>query len=1666
MPNNLNVTTLDDVLASVQGTANPKTGFILQEPIQLDKRVAFEGVTYDIPKNAIYDRLSDGSYTPRVENYIGAVGNEDRLAKQQSGWEQAVNGLTKAVVKTGAYALDATVGTVAGIINGINEESWDGVWNNEISQGIDDFNKKLDNNLVNYYTDEEKARGLLAAIPGFGGATNFWFNDVAGGMAFVAGVIVPEIAIGVLSGGATVGTSMAKIGLKYGAKSVLKEGAESAFKSTLKSVSGYNKYKEGASVLRGYQRAVYGKIGGDIAGTGMFLARTSNFEAGMEARHNFNTAIESFYTEYEALNGRPPSYDETTSFIKDAKSAANGVYAANLAILSVSNAVMFSSKFNIGVEANKSWTNALNKNIGLGVKHNPGFKSIMYASTRGERVLGNTYKILGKPAVEGLYEEGLQGVAGTTMQNYLQAKYDPKVESGYDFFASLTDAFAHQYGTAEGWKEIGIGMIIGSMGGTMQKGAPNFVGFGKDSRKSRQAQIEGQLDIMNQGQDNLTKRLNQATAMSNYGNISKSTDGKGYSPSIDRALTNRDYIQSQEVIKSKDEILADYDAVVDNMQLTDAQKESIGTVSEDGLTNPEIAYKDALKTEFRKDLKNYTFAKRAVVALGLDDKDRGGSKETKGNNWEVQDAMIRNIMVGKGALEGAETIASQIEAMTGLDGVFSALEHYGSLSQEKRKVIKKIKGKKGRLEMLKKEHMNFANKIAGLPSKGQGRFSEETKQARYKEASEKAFATQLKINELEQEIETLSEALNSDLRAENFNIDRVTSTEGTPQDIVKSIEELDKLETFMVSLDKSGRGQDAAQLEAMIEEYKMHSDAHREMNNTYRRMLDTDFFNSKEGKGLKNMIIGRKYKMSEEFKKIIQENDAIIDASLKQVGYRGAERVEEILKSRLEDNEELSEREKYRLESIIRLQLGYQKVGERIAKAEEEASEEIVRSGESRARGPLDGDTIQLKTELNSAGQDLGNVKVLDKLINQITDELDQFRIGKVNNARLTATEAELNKLKGKREKVNKEAIVNQIDGFEKDLIAAKEFGTEEEVATIEQQIEDMKSKLPDGLDSKIKDLEKELEDIKSSKIVKIVKSPEYRRLYELNSKKANKDITEEELEELSELEESVDQWMMITGIVTEGLRLSDLIQQKAVLETTAIAEVEVVKAPTSQEVMESSNIPDKGDAVNYDFGQTYDGVTVIRNNKGEIEIAGITWDQFAEKSGLSLDRIETKKEKGKIVPIAPFTTNKQGNILLTDDIVDEINAIGNLSILATNKSLNTNYSMVLETTRKANGATDTLVLRTNYSFSDDMIPDAIYKMKPGDEVQLEVSPTDPYNKDMIDRYNATKSEKVKESIKKEMRDGLVIRVLRKSGDKEFVAVFKGKRDNGMKNKEVSDKFEALRDQIINDDTFFEPLVSTEVNRLLNFDGITVKTVFIGHPNFYFTKNQDGTVAIESRELTNVDIEKIEDTGYLDKDGTHTMSGKEGVDTRFIQKAARENPDAKIPFIVISKENQRIAFPVRIQANSKESLEEFSNIYDSKISPADKASALNIFMAKKGIDIKTPGNSFIGVGATNINDEFFSEKLAQLKSINYFRDLKTWADPSSSKEQVLRQGVSTNINLNDPIHSPKLRLDFKGLDVEVSSENIPSTVEVNKKTSTDALDIFDERLKNAKEKDC
>lgn len=1552
--------TVDKILASAKEDNIKNTPLSFTAKKMDLKAVSGKGIDiakFDVPIDAVYDRLNDGTHVAKYENYLGATGNEDRLGKEQSWYEQAGYGLLKNFRKMGNYALDSIVGTVYGAVEGISAGSFNKVWDNEFSKNMDDWNKQLDYKLPNYYTDEQKNRGLLSSML----TTNFLFNDVAGGLAFVGGAILPDVAVGIISGG----TAAPKIGLdfaKLGGKIGLKSGAKTLYKAEkiANKVDDAIRYSKGRDVIRQLNRKIYGETAGNVVSTAGFLIRSSNFEAGMEARQNFHDAVDNYIGSFEEKNGRQPTNQELNSFMNDARSAANGVYGANMAILSLSNAAMFGKTFDINVlpGARKSVGNFFNRAIGLGVNTAADGTRVRQQANRMQKIAGNTFKLLEKPAIEGLYEEGFQGVAGKTMQNYLESQYDPKSNGGESLFASMSDAFSEQYGTKEGWKEMGIGMLIGFAGGAMQPGAIRsgeaFSGLGKNSYANRRSGLEKDLATANEGLGDLKEKARETAngsdgvsilrAMSRASSAMKSRSEANSAPTYDNLRTNLDFIRSQEHIKLKGEIRKDFEAVVDNMELSPEQQDAIESQGMDL-----DAYKDSMKNEFNTTLKDYNFAKRAVKGMGLD------SVEgiTEGNKINLEDAMIFNIMMGKSSEANAKAVGMEIENLTGVNGIMDHLAFFNGLSQDKKAKISERKSKNEEVAKLKEEAIDIQNKLAGIGAKRKRGEGDPVLEQRFNALTQKLVIANDRATKLEREVQGIDKALEADFKTPDISFDERTGN-SFMYTVGQTIDEIGKLDNYVQALKDTGKTVEANTLESLLYEYKSYADASREFVNMHRKMVDTNFFSTKDGKGLLDSILGPKYKMSEELRNAIQENEAAIDASMNLVGLRGHSSVMDAIERSIENNPELSDREKYRLEAILRLQLNMKIFDETL-----DAISELKTSadaGTETPQGPgLKGDTVILRRGLDIQADNMTSLDLINQTIDAITENIDTLRNG-----------------------VNSETEEGEVQG---------------------------------------------------EKRIRIIDSPEYSRYAELETKTQKGTITPEEIEEKETLKADIDQWLLVTGTVAEGVRLSDLVRQKVALENAEVAPTEKVEELTEEDVIKEVEFSSNTSRSNYDLGQTYEAVTTRLDEKAQqIIVSGVKPEDipsiFTETDAegntipIAFDHFIDQERKNLVIPLGENGSNLA--------LVNKVNS--NVSILPTNKGLTTTYSVAIVHQKDMNGNPSSTYMQSVYKedYTEQQNANAIYDLEDGTPLTLRVDTRDAYNQEKLYKYEQATTKKAKAEAKEVLRKELRITVFDDKGN--FIATLKGKRSNGNKSdKDI--KFEQLRDSIVDNDEFLETISGISDLHVVEGIDITTKKIMLGQPNFLFSKNDDGSVSIVSKPIDTIAAKKVLDFGYVENGIAKTRSGEKGIDFTFMKKAVKKQ-GVKTPFIVFKTGSRMIAFPAKLVRQPKKDTTPVQDVFKSGLSPTSKVIKLNQFLAESGVDITKPGNAFYAVGNTNnLTEEFFNKKLDQLGGIDYFYALDKWVSEEGGVTadldiaKVLEQ-VLVNIDLNNPLHSPKVAMDL------------------------------------------
>lgn len=438
-----------------------------------------------------YDFLSDGNIgLAKFKSYMPGRDNEDYYGRSQTTWNKAVNGIGKLVTKTALYGVSGVVGVIPAAYNLIKTGTLSSAFDNDFVRTINDIDERINHSLPHYYTREERDMGFLQSL----GTANFIFNDVIGnGLSFVTGAILSAYLTGGM-GVLSLGAIGAKVGMRVAGKMAASKIAASAVKSA------FGTYRAGA---------MYGRAIGNMAKVGVNTFVGAGWESAVEAQ-SFMKDSESKYKEYfKNMYGRNLNQSEMAEFKSSISDTANSIFLANMGIVGLSNYLLlgkylgvdtgFASKYIPGLKGvsntyrgSKSFVDRYL--FGLGTKKVAGDAGRLQTVKANlfQKSLATIWNVSKRPISEGVWEEGMQGVAQRMGEDFIRSRYD---KTYLDATSSIVDSFskaiAEQFTAKEGLKEIGIGALIGGLFGA-RNGA-----FGLYERRNKERTINTDVEKFN-----------------------------------------------------------------------------------------------------------------------------------------------------------------------------------------------------------------------------------------------------------------------------------------------------------------------------------------------------------------------------------------------------------------------------------------------------------------------------------------------------------------------------------------------------------------------------------------------------------------------------------------------------------------------------------------------------------------------------------------------------------------------------------------------------------------------------------------------------------------------------------------------------------------------------------------------------------------------------------------------------------------------------------------------------------------------------------------------------------------------------------------------------------------------------------------------------------------
>jgi len=752
---------------------------------------------YSVNVEDAYATLSNGDTAARYDRYVPGVDNNELAAQSQSTGDKWINGLAK----FGAKTFNAIVGGTAGVVYGVGKAVEDGsltaLYDNEFSNTLNDWNTKLDYNLPNYYTKQESEQGLF----GQAATANFWSDKVLGGLSFTAGAIVSEGIWAWATGGASIGLRAARWGSKGLGFTKVAQGINS-YKNLLKSPL-INAYRAGN--ISKTTAIALGRAG-DAANTLRFALTSAGYEASVEALQYKNEAKENFYGNFQTLNGRQPTTEERQQFESDLVNSSNAVFGFNMAIVGTSNLVTLGKIFDLKNPIKTGLGDFIErKAFGRGITSSldDAGKAIYkpIEATTTQKIARNVFAFGKSPLTEGLYEEGLQGVTNKTANKWIEHSYNPQLASDNIETAGLIyESLSEQYGTKEGWVDLGVGMIIGALGGTTTAISDN---------RQKNAEIDYKVAGANtfQGGKVIAERMLSMNRISGFsqeaaqeqqkGNIVKSriaTDGVLHSQLNHKYQLGEDPLEAvQEVEVSLNSMTTQQfkDAGVQESEIEDFKKEVLGEYAN-----------TARQFKQNRRYAEYVIGKQPIV--GLSDVTQQGEAALNTNS---QEALIQSLTwtltAGENSARLMQDLKNQVSKEVGQDQS-NVLNTISQLTKQRASNRGQITKTVNKLKALTSERDRLQNSILEVQNTPNETDGDRTAGRELGQLNLRLIEVENQIQGYTNEVQTFTDEINSQTENQrtlsDIDLNQVADFSTiTPSDLINLDDNLKKFEKLVDS---------------------------------------------------------------------------------------------------------------------------------------------------------------------------------------------------------------------------------------------------------------------------------------------------------------------------------------------------------------------------------------------------------------------------------------------------------------------------------------------------------------------------------------------------------------------------------------------------------------------------------------------------------------------------------------------------------------------------------------------------------------------------------------------------------------------------------------------------------------------------------------------------
>lgn len=440
---------------------------------------------------------SDTRYTPWDEanrymtglghsGYTGPTTSEDFNARNQSWATQGLNGVLKGVAIAGTSFIDGTAGLVTGTTEAIYNKDFSKLFNNEVSNSMQDLRDESEKYMPNYYTDKEQTAPLWS--PDYWFHMNFLSDKIIKNLGWAAAAMGESFAVGKLAG------TLARKVVFNAADDIVKdlEASVSAVQNGTvrneeakgflrnKLTSYLSKPVDGMGDLGSIQTrygSLYENVNKGIERFSNVLATST--EANSEALQGYKDIKNDLIQQYrDSHYGQDPDQKTIDDIESRAKQGSTMRFWANVGLLSVTNNIEFPRLLNGSLKFEKNTLGKETNDIVVnGAEHEAARTGEEYAvkqATKAQKAASFLWNATGVVANTEALEEGLQYAVETGTHDYEMRSKDPKALGAV---ASIfTDGLPKMLSTREGWENMLIGGLSGKLMARVLEGGDHSKG--------------------------------------------------------------------------------------------------------------------------------------------------------------------------------------------------------------------------------------------------------------------------------------------------------------------------------------------------------------------------------------------------------------------------------------------------------------------------------------------------------------------------------------------------------------------------------------------------------------------------------------------------------------------------------------------------------------------------------------------------------------------------------------------------------------------------------------------------------------------------------------------------------------------------------------------------------------------------------------------------------------------------------------------------------------------------------------------------------------------------------------------------------------------------------------------------------------------------------------